>query len=109
MRKPILLVAVGATAAALALPAAGDAAAAKTVKVQNFAFSPSTLTVRHGTKVTWRFQDSATHNVTVKKGPAKFHSRDIRHGKYSHRLTKRGTYKLICTIHTDMHETIVVR
>ena len=108
MRTPILLLAAGVTAAALAIPSAGDAAASKTVKVKNFAFSPSSLTVRHGTKVTWRFQDSATHNVTVKKGPAKFHSADKRRGKYSHRLTKRGTYKLICSIHPDMRQTIVV-
>jgi plastocyanin len=65
--------------------------------------------VRHGTKVTWKFQDGTDHNVTVKRGPAKFHSKDIARGTYSHKLTKRGTYKLICSIHTDMHQTIVVR
>jgi plastocyanin len=108
MGKPILLLAAGVTAAALAIPSAGNASAEETVKVKDFAFSPASLTVRHGTKVTWKFQDSTKHNVTVKKGPAKFHSSDIRRGKYSHKLTKPGTYKLICSIHPDMHQTIVV-
>ena len=108
MRKPIILLAAGATAAALAVPAAGHASASKTVSVKNFAFSPASLTVRHGTKVSWTFKDGVKHNVTVKRGPARFHSKDMARGTYSRKLTRRGTYKLICTIHTDMHETIVV-
>ena len=46
--------------------------------------------------------------ATVRRGPAKFHSKSIRHGSYSHTLTRKGTYKLICTIHPDMHETVRV-
>jgi plastocyanin len=109
MRKPIMLLAAGAAAAALAAPAAGHASASKGVTVKDFAFSPSSLTVRHGTKVTWTFKDGVKHNVTVKRGPAKFHSKDIARGRYSHKLATRGTYRLICSIHTDMHQTIVVR
>jgi plastocyanin len=80
----------------------------RTVKVDDFAFSPASLSVRAGTSVTWRFQDSATHNLTVGRGPAKFHSKDIRRGSYSRTLTRRGTYKLMCSIHPDMHQTIRV-
>jgi plastocyanin len=108
IRKPIPLVAVAATAAALAFSATTHAATSRTVKVDDFAFSPASLSVRAGTTVTWKFQDSATHNVTVRRGPVKFHSKDIRRGSYSRTLTRRGTYKLVCSIHPDMRQTIRV-
>jgi plastocyanin len=49
--------------------------------------------------------------VTVTKGPARFHSRELQSsGSFSHVFTKRGTYHLICTLHpTQMRETIIVR
>jgi plastocyanin len=106
IRKPIPLVAVAATAAALAIPAATHAATSRTIKVDDFAFSPASLSVRAGTTVTWRFQDSVTHNVTVRRGPVKFHSKDIRRGSYSRTITRRGTYKLVCSIHPAMRQTI---
>jgi plastocyanin len=108
IRNPRPLVAVVATAAALAIPATTHAGTSRTVKVDDFAFSPASLAVKAGTKVTWRFQDSATHNVTVRRGPVKFHSKDIRRGSYSRTLTRQGTYKLVCSIHPDMRETIRV-
>jgi plastocyanin len=107
LRTHVSLLAVAA-AAALALPATTSAAASRTVRVDDFAFSPGSLAVRAGTTVTWKFQDSATHNVTVRRGPVKFHSRDIRRGSYSRTLTRRGTYKLVCSIHPDMRQTIAV-
>ena len=107
LRTPVSLLAVAA-AAALALPATTHAAASCTVRVDDFAFSPASLAVRAGTTVTWKFQDSATHNVTVRRGPVKFHSRDIRRGSYSRTLTRRGSYKLVCSIHPDMRQTIAV-
>ncbi len=108
MRRTALLLCAAAAVVALGLPSAGDASAAKSVTVKNFAFSPSTVTVRHGTKMTWKFRDSATHNVTVKHGPRTFHSRNIRRGNYSKVVSARGTYKLICTIHPNMHMTLKV-
>ena len=102
------LLAAAAMTAALAVPAATHAAATRTVKVDAFAFSPGSLSVRAGTKVTWRFQDSVKHNVTVRRGPVRFHSKTIRRGSFSRTLTRRGTYKLVCTIHPGMRETIRV-
>jgi plastocyanin len=102
------LLAAAAAAAAFAIPAPTHAAASRTVTVDNFAFSPSSLSVRAGTTVTWRFQDSTRHNVTVRSGPSKFHSRDTRRGSYSRTLSRRGTYKLVCSIHPGMRQTIRV-
>jgi plastocyanin len=47
--------------------------------------------------------------VTVRKGPAKFHSKSLYSGKYSHTFRKKGAYKLYCTLHADMTETIAVK
>ena len=102
-----LIAGVAAAAAAFAIPSSSQAAA-RTVTVDNFAFSPASLSVRAGTTVTWKFKDSTKHNVTVTRGPARFHSKNIRHGSYSHTLKRRGTYKLVCSIHPDMHQTIRV-
>src|SRR3954467_15444084 len=46
--------------------AAGPASAAggSTVEIDNFAFTPPTLTVSAGTSVTWKFDDSTDHTVT---------------------------------------------
>ena len=107
IRTPASLLTVAAATAALLLPATSEAAS-RTVTVDNFAFTPASLSVRAGTTITWKFRDSAKHNVTVRRGPARFHSRDIRHGSYSHALTRRGTYKLVCSIHPDMRQTIRV-
>ena len=103
----IPLLAGAAVAAALAIPGVSQASA-RTVTVDDFAFSPASLSVRAGTTVTWKFKDSSKHNVTVTRGPARFHSKNIRHGSDNHTLKRRGPYKLICSIHPDMRQTIRV-
>jgi plastocyanin len=99
MKKYLAVLAAVAVAgvAALAVPAMG--AATKTVKVLDFKFTPKTLTVKKGTKVTWKWGGKVIHNVTVQKGPKKFHSATISTGSYSQTLTKPGTYNIVCTIH----------
>ena len=107
IRTPASLLTVAAATAALGLPATSQAAT-RSVTVDNFAFSPASLSVRSGTTITWKFRDSTQHNVTVRRGPARFHSKDIRRGSYSRALTRRGTYKIVCSIHPDMRQTIRV-
>jgi plastocyanin len=86
-------------AAALALP--GQAASIKTVKIHDASFKPHTLTIGKGTKVRWKWTGSLPHNVTVVKGPQRFHSRTLSGSghTFTHRFTKRGRYVLECTIH----------
>jgi plastocyanin len=92
----------------LALPAA---AAGPTVTLKDNKFTPTRLTVKKGTKVTFRFAGKAPHNVTVKKGPAKFHSPTKKAGTYSVVLKKKGTYTVVCTLHSSMgmKMTLVVK
>jgi plastocyanin len=106
------LVAAGATVAvaagALAVPTFG--AGTKTVTVKDNVFAPTTVTVRRGTTVKWVWKGKAPHNVKVTKGPAKFASSTKTKGSYSRRLTKKGTYTIVCTIHAPgMKMTLKVK
>ena len=64
---------------------------------------PHTVTVRVGDTVEWEWEDGAQnpHNVTVTKGPAKFHSKTQSSGTFEKKLKKAGTYKIVCTIHAS--------
>jgi plastocyanin len=80
-------------------------------------FGPTRLTVRAGTKVTWRWTDDAAdiHDVKLTSGPRgvrRFHSAPAAAGfVYSRTLKTPGTYRILCTFHEedDMRMTIRVR
>jgi plastocyanin len=93
--------------------AAPAAAATKNVKVGDDYFvksgKPRTVTVSKGTTVKWNWKGSDQHNVVVQKGPKKFQSALKTKGSFKRTLKKRGTYKIICSIHApDMRMTIRV-
>jgi plastocyanin len=78
------------------------------VAIASFAFSPASLTVAVGTKVTWTNNDSVTHTVTADQGAA-FNSGPLSPGQtFSFTFTKAGTYSYHCNIHPSMMATIVV-
>jgi plastocyanin len=88
--------------------AGGTASGSTTVQVKNFSFEPDTLTVAKGTTVTWKFDDSAKHNVTDSKNT--FKSKDLASGgSYSYKFNTAGTYNYICTIHQYMKASITVK
>ena len=94
--------------AALAIPAFG---ATKTVRVDDDFFSPKTATVKKGDTVRFRWVGENPHNVRVTSGPAKFNSgTPKRSGTYSRKLTRKGTYRIICDVHAStMKGTIRVK
>jgi plastocyanin len=94
---------------AVTLPVALALASTRSVGVRDSYFSVKRLTISRGTKVRWSWGGVLNHNVTVKSGPSRFHSRTQVTGSYSHTFTKRGTYKLYCSIHPGMTMTVVVR
>jgi plastocyanin len=100
MSKLLAAVLVTGLSAVLATQAL---AATRSVKVADDYFvrkgSVPTVTVKKGTKVTWRFAGKEMHNVAVTKGPAKFRSSFKTSGSYSKRVTRTGTYTIVCTIH----------
>ncbi|HEY3726057.1 MAG TPA: plastocyanin/azurin family copper-binding protein [Solirubrobacteraceae bacterium] len=112
LRHGRALAMLGAVVALLAVSsvAAFASSGSKHARVGDDFFKPGHLVIRKGTKVSWKWTGSLSHNVTVRKGPVKFHSRTQAGGSFSHRFRKRGTYFLYCTLHpTLMKEKIVVR
>jgi plastocyanin len=100
MRKLLVATMIAAVSAVLAGPAL---AATRTVKVGDDYYvrkgSVPTVTVKKGTKVSWRFAGKEMHNVAVTKGPVKFRSSFKTSGTYSKRVKRTGTYTIVCTIH----------
>ena len=110
----LTFVACASTAGSGTTPApAASAAAATTAKVtiKGFAFSPATLTVAKGTKVTFDNQDSTTHTITSGADRTK-------DGKFDQELSggtetqisfdTAGTFVYFCRIHSTMTATVVV-
>jgi plastocyanin len=99
-------------ALAAALLAGGTAAAtpARTVTLKDIAFSPRSLTVPKGTRVTFAFRDDRTlHNVTS-TGSRRFTTIANRSsGSASRTFRRSGTYRYACTLHPGMTGRIVVR
>ena len=90
-----------------------------TVSIQGFAFTPQTLTVPAGTKVTWTNDEATAHDVTSTDGPGidaattdLFASGTLGQGdSFSFTFAEPGTYHYECTIHASMqtmHATVVV-
>src|SRR5260370_41856184 len=84
-------------------PAAADdqSASATAVKIDNFSFTPQTLTVNVGTTVTWTNGDDVPHNVvsTDKVFKSKTMATDE---KFSYTFAKPGPYNYYCSIHPRM-------
>ena len=93
--------------ATLAVAAPMAEGANKTVVVDNFKFSPATVSVKKGDTVTWSFRrDAAPHNA---KGSGGISSRTMRTGTYKKKFTRSGTFRYVCTLHKNMKGTVRVR
>jgi plastocyanin len=84
-------------------PATGDA-----VKIAGFAFSPATLQVKAGTKVTFTNEDEYEHTATADDGS--FDSEHLKKGDtFEFTFDKPGTYAYKCDIHNSMTGKVVVQ
>lgn len=78
------------------------------VAIQNFAFSPASLTVKTGEAVVWTNEDSAAHTIVSDTGN-EINSLSLSTGQsYSHTFSTAGTYAYHCSIHPSMKATITV-
>ena len=96
----------------LAMGQAASASLEKTadqaeVKIDNFSFTPKSLTVKVGATVTWRNHDDIPHVVvsTEKKFSSPVLDTDQ---AFSFRFQEPGSYPYFCKIHPMMTGTIVV-
>lgn len=81
---------------------------AVTIKMQNIAFAPKSVTVKVGQTIKWENDDTVDHNVTATAGE-QFKSKDFgKGGTYSYKVDKAGTIKYACTLHPGMEGTITV-
>jgi plastocyanin len=102
----------GTTPTATTAASNGQAVTITTDSSGSFAFSPATLTVKVGTKVTWTNMTQAGHTVTSDDG--KSFDSGISNpiaasgGTYSFTFKKAGTFTYHCQIHPFMKATITV-
>ncbi len=92
-----------ATTSGSAAPSGGS-----TVEINNFMFTPMSLTVPVGATVTWKFDDSTQHTVTADDNS--FASSPMGSGQtFTHTFTTAGTVPYHCSIHPSMTATIIVK
>ena len=85
-----------------------DAVASNNVSINNYLFSAATVKVSAGSTVTWTNQDDVHHTVTIDSGTGP-NSQPFSKGQtFSYKFEKAGTYKYHCSIHPEMHGTVIV-
>jgi plastocyanin len=76
--------------------------------VDNFNFTPATITVPAGTQVTWVNHDDVPHTVTA--ADKAFGSAALDAGeRFSRVFAQPGTYSYYCAVHPHMTGTVVVK
>ena len=100
MHKRLLVVPVVVAAAvgAAAMPAVAD----NSIGLKDDFFTPKSTSVKKNSTVTFRWLGRAPHNVTVVSGPVKFASSTKTRGTFKKKMTRKGTYRITCTIHPGM-------
>jgi plastocyanin len=103
----ILGAAVGSVlAAGIGLARAEEPASA--ISIDNFSFTPATLTVKAGTTVTWTNKDDIPHGIaSSNKAFTRSKALDS-DDSYSFTFTTPGNYQYFCYLHPHMVGSIVV-
>ena len=80
------------------------------VSISDFKYSPATITVKAGTKVTWTNNDSVQHDVAADKPSSDAPSSSLlgKGESFSFTFNKAGTYGYHCTPHPYMRGKVVV-
>ena len=107
MNRFLLIGLVGLLAASGA-PAAPPAAPQVEVTIENYHFVPATLEIAAGTTIIWRNKDDDAHTVMDASGAFRSDALD-KEQSYTHTFAKPGTYRIACSMHPQMMETIVVQ
>ncbi|HYQ07866.1 MAG TPA: cupredoxin family copper-binding protein [Xanthobacteraceae bacterium] len=84
-------------------------ASADALSIDNFTFTPQTLTVKAGTTVTWTNKDDIPHGIASDNNAFKRSPALDTDDSYSFTFTTPGTYQYFCYVHPFMKGTIVVQ
>lgn len=78
------------------------------IKIEDFTFTPGTITVKAGTKIVWTNTDSVNHTITsAQKGV--FDSGILKKdGKFEYTFNTPGTYDYYCAVHPIMKGKVIV-
>jgi len=119
-----ILVPAGLLAVLSLAPAVAGAGAAKprkpkpvkkTVRIFDNYYEPAKLTVPRRSVIVWKWPVTTgdAHDVTLDKGPkgVRTFQSEVAASDYTfkRRLTKKGRYHIICTLHEEMTMDITVR
>jgi plastocyanin len=107
------LIAWLATCGSIGAVSAADAPASQPsaqVVIDNFTFTPQTLTIAPGTKVTWTNHDDIPHTATSNVKPRLFNSGPLdTDQQFSFVFDKPGVYPYFCAVHPHMTGQIIVQ
>jgi len=78
------------------------------ISVTSFAFTPSSLPVSTGTRVTWAFNAGCTHHTVTATNGGGFDSGSQAGGTFSFTFNSPGTYMYHCSIHSSMTGSVTV-
>lgn len=81
--------------------------AKKEITIDNFTFSPPTLTIPVGTTVTWDNHDDIPHSVVAKNKEFRSKALDT-DDAYSFTFASAGTFDYFCGLHPHMVGKVVV-
>ncbi|WP_441968594.1 cupredoxin domain-containing protein [Microvirga sp. 2MCAF38] len=78
------------------------------VKIENFTFTPATITIAAGTTVTWTNVDDIPHTVTAEDHSFRSKALDT-NDRFTFTFTKPGEYSYFCSLHPRMVGKVVVK
>jgi plastocyanin len=88
--------------------AAGDTKPAQQITIDNFSFTPATITVPVGTTVHWTNRDDIPHTVVSDQQLFKSKALDT-DDAFAFTFTKPGTFAYFCSIHPKMTAKVIVQ
>lgn len=95
-------------AAQAATQSAAPAGNVVEVKVDNFSFSPQTITIKPGTTVVWTNRDDIPHTVVSDDKVFKSKVLDTDE-KFSFTFDKAGAFPYFCSVHPKMTGKVIVQ
>ena len=80
------------------------------VTIDNFSFTPATITVAAGSTVRWTNRDDIPHTVVSDDNGATFKSKALdTDDNFAFTFSKPGTYSYFCSLHPKMKGQVVVK